>query len=131
MHNFHVPEDARLENLLEQVFEQQYQPDQAQLTRIHDRLLHTIKRQKPEKKPNKIPWWIVLLLVGGFASASWWAGKNVFNERIDKSDPVEPEQRYKSGGLEYKGQMNKQERQESDEITHDRDMNIIYQRESF
>jgi hypothetical protein len=38
---------------------------------------------------NKIPWWIVLLLAGSFATAAWWAGELLFNESLT-DDIVKP-----------------------------------------
>jgi len=74
-HRFSLPTEAEIENLIMQVYEFMPNPDQSRLSLIENKVLLKARRNKPKNKLNKTPWWIVLLLVGGFATAAWWVGE--------------------------------------------------------
>ncbi len=132
-HRFTLPTELELEELIIQVFENMTSADQSRLSVIESRLLHKAQRKK-EINLNKTPWWIVLLLVGGFATAAWWADKLFFEEQnveITKDLPVS------DGNIEAReSSMNstesyKYESENNNESYEDSESPIIYQRESF
>lgn len=73
-HNFPVPDEARLEHLINRMFVKLPVPEIIRLNRIEERLSRQLAINRPKYPVNKIPWWIVLLLTGGIATAAWWAG---------------------------------------------------------
>jgi len=75
MSKYPLPSDARLEHLIRESFDQMPGPQMARLEQIEQRLQTTLSRQPSCNKANKTPWWIVLLLTGGIATAAWWAGE--------------------------------------------------------
>jgi len=81
MHRFTMPTDAELETQIARVFESMPSADQAKLSMIESRLLQKARRDKSQKTLDKIPWWIVILLAGGFATAAWWAGDMYFDRQ--------------------------------------------------
>ncbi len=133
MNNFPLPDDSHLEKLIEQVFELNYRPEQEKLDRLEELLLLKIKRRKPVKKLNKTPWWIVLLLTGGLATAAWWAGdilidiqnKKVSEERVFSDNVIgnDMDKNVIDPGHENNN--------DNDESYENRESPVIYQRESF
>jgi hypothetical protein len=129
-----MPDERDLEYLVAQVFESMPSADQSKLSVIERRLLQKAMRNKRQNNLNKIPWWIVLILAGGFATAAWWAGdlfidkqsaENIdvqlySNDRVNEKQSEVNEVRTNSEG-------NEQEK----EIYENRNLPIIYQRESF
>lgn len=82
-HRFPLPTDAEIEKLITQVYEGMPNPDQSRLSLIESKLLQKARKNKSQKNLNKIPWWIVLLLAGGLATAAWLAGERWFgNEEV-------------------------------------------------
>ncbi len=129
-HRFPLPDDVRLEKLIEQVFLEQYSAEQEKLNRIEANLLRKIKQQKPVKKLNKMPWWIVLLLAGSFATAAWWAGENWFANEDDKQQQEELDFQHDSSQVLNSEQMNKEQQDVNENYQHT-DTPVIYQREEF
>jgi len=85
MARFPVPEEARLETLLREAYEFMPGPDMNRLEEIEARLLRAARR--PTRPPRAgLPWWAILLLIGGAATAAWWAGER-FGERGVMSIP--------------------------------------------
>lgn len=84
-HNYPLPTDSEMESLIVHVYESMPVPEQSRLSLIESKLLRGAKKSRSEKRLNKIPWWIVLVLAGGFASATWWAGEQWLGN-IDASD---------------------------------------------
>ena len=139
-HKFSMPDDNDLEYLIKQVFESMPDVDQSRLSMIENRLLQKARRDKPQKTLNKIPWWIVLLLAGGFATAAWWAGDLFFDKQ--ESEITDKQTVYSDKISERESSMNaakssteENEQDEQDEQNNetyeDRESPIIYQRESF
>ncbi len=133
-HRFALPTDAEIEKLITQVYESLPYPDQSRLSLIESSLLAKAKNNKSQNKLNKIPWWIVFVLAGSFATAAWWVGE-IF------SDAPVLNNNNQSAGInkrifEKRVESNKEEsvlteKSESDKYNEHEDSPIIYQRESF
>lgn len=74
MNKYPLPSDQRLELLIREAFEQMPGPDMRRVNQVQSRLARTAATSKPFKKPNTLPWWIVLVLTGGLVAAAWWVG---------------------------------------------------------
>jgi len=132
-HKFASVTEAELENLITQVFEKMPSADQSSLSVIESKLLLKAKRNK-EKKLNKIPWWIVLVLVGGFASAAWWAGELLIHRQNAEitDELLVPNNMTNERELNMNGTKTTTENKEQDNgIYEDNNSPIIYQRDSF
>lgn len=74
-HNIPAPETNDLETLIARAFDTVPGPDHLRMQSIRDALNHATTGTRSQKSLNKLPWWTVLLLTGGLATAGWWAGK--------------------------------------------------------
>ncbi|MBL1141731.1 MAG: hypothetical protein HND53_06830 [Proteobacteria bacterium] len=129
-HRFSLPTDAELEKLITQVYESMPSPDQSRLSLIESKLLQKARKNKDQNNLNKIPWWIVLLLAGGLATAAWWASEAVF----DKDDAIMEDEKHIFNEKLIDNQTKSNETEssiENNESYKDRDSPVIYQRESF
>ena len=131
-HRFPLPDDVRLEKLIEEVFMEQHSAEQEKLNRVEANLLRKIKRNNPVKKLNKMPWWFVLLLAGSFATAAWWTAeqlheKNGANNLIIESKSIAPIEQEK---IIMNGQGENKTEQEHHEINERDNSPVIYQREN-
>lgn len=130
---FPVPDEARLERLIAEALEQSPGPDLARIDRIGAQLARRRPLRDGPIGVNKIPWWIVLLLAGGMATAAWWAGERLFSppSRVDGNSPHEmkrpaeevPPQPHREGGQDEGEDGN----EEKDPLIYQREIN--YQRE--
>ncbi len=125
-----LPTDAEIEKLITQVYEGMPSPEQSRLSSIESQLLKNIKINK-EKNLNKIPWWIVLVLTGGFATAAWWAGEVWFINEDEKQQQEQLNLMNESRTGMNTEQQNKQELQKENESYQRGDTPVIYQREYF
>jgi len=134
MHKFPLPTDAEIENLITQVFESMPDAGQSRLSLIENRLLQKARRKKSQNNLNKIPWWIVLLLAGGFATAAWWAGELLISEQntILKDKPsVSRDKIIQTEPDKERSESNMQNIIQDNELHHENDSPIIYQREPY
>jgi hypothetical protein len=133
-HKFPIPTDAEIENLITQVYESMSIPDQSRLSLIESKLLRKARRNKPQNNLNKIPWWIVLLLAGGFASATWWAGE-LLNSRqntgIKDELPDVSDKMIMNKSIINNSEISAEEDIQNNEVYEGNDSPVIYQRESF
>lgn len=130
MHNFALPTELALEKLITQVYEDGRPADQTRLSIIESQILQKAIRNN-SKNLNKIPWWIVLILVGGFATAAWWAGgvyvdkENTHNQTVTSDKIGEAMNRENSDALNLENELQESKPYE------DSDSRVIYQRENF
>jgi hypothetical protein len=126
-HKFPLPSDTEIENLITRAYKDLPKPDSSRLSLIESNLLQQAKGKKSEKKLNKMPWWVVLLLTGGFATAAWWAGELFFDReemvKEVKQSAINPEIIDKRSGTNQTESEN-----DNREIV---ESPIIYQRENF
>ena len=86
-HDFSVPDEVRLGQLIVSVYKRMPEPEFARLNRIEERLARTLPRGTTRKKVNKTHWWIVLLLTGGLATAAWWVS-DVYNDNLQDNQTM-------------------------------------------
>lgn len=133
MSRFVVPSEPRLEQLIGEAYDLMPGPDMTRLAQIEGKLSRYLKTEKRISRLSKLPWWIVLLLVGGFASAAWWAGENWLHKR---TAPVPLERQQGSRQKEFmqnKPEQNKAQElhSETDKADEEDQSAVIYQRESY
>jgi len=133
MHNFALPTELALEKLITQVYEAADPIDQNKLSTIESQILQKAKRNNA-KNLNKIPWWIVLVLAGGFATAAWWVGDvlieaqdtEITNKQSPSSDNIRATE-----NRENNIRSESADEDAEDQTYDDHDSPIIYQRESY
>ena len=135
-HNFPVPDTEQLERLIFEVYDALHEPDMARLTRIEERLIRRLKTAGPRTSVNKLPWWIVLLLAGGFATAAWWTGEQWFKKSvpIPVEDHLKPADDIKGNvqGPDEPANKSKPDGQTEEQTSiEDNKSSVIYQRENF
>jgi len=110
-------------------------PQMARLEQIEQRLKPAMSKRTTDRTVNKMPWWAVLLLTGGFAAAAWWAGERI----MDRNNGTEEDSIFNV--IEHQSpdvnEMNT-ENTDSADSQHQQSMPapenespVIYQRESF
>ena len=134
-HNFAVPDETQLERLISKVYAAMPGPEQTQLNRIEEWLACAITLNKSRTHVNKIPWWIVLLLAGGFATAAWWAGERWFGgtEPVSLDNQLQPSEKEKMMGhtLDKPGMKSDADGPPEKQMPEDNKSSVIYQRENF
>jgi cytoskeletal protein RodZ len=135
MSKYPLPSDDRLEQLIRESFEHMPGPQMARLEQIEQRLKPAMSKRTTDRTVNKMPWWAVLLLTGGFAAAAWWAGERI----MDRNNGTEEDSIFNV--IEHQSpdvnEMNT-ENTDSADSQHQQSMPapenespVIYQRESF
>ena len=132
-HKFTPTTDIGLEKLITRAFESMSEAEQSRLSLIESRVLRETGKNK-QKKLNKMPWWIVLLLAGGFATAAWWAGELIFDKQnIEISDkPAVSSDKIGNKQFELnRDEPQTEQNEQENKVYEEKDSPIIYQRESF
>jgi len=125
-HNYQPPTESEMENLITQVYKSLPNPDKSRLSLIESKLLQKARKNKSQKNLNKIPWWIVLILAGGFVSAAWRASDLFFDKQLhlnNKITEIQPNTNDAKPNIEYNVENNRSNENENSPI--------IYQRELF
>lgn len=131
MSRFPLPSEHRLEELIRESFELSAGPDMSRLNQLEQRLIRKLPAPQTRKKMNTLPWWFVLLLTGGLAAATWWAGERIMNRDNRNSEtpgPVETEQLERNNGSDENNSENASQVQEPEAFI-ERESPLIYQRE--
>ena len=131
-HNFPVPDEVRLERLMVSVYERMPRAEITRLNRIEERLARKLLAVRPRRKVNTIPWWIVLLLAGGLATAAWWAGERWLGTSTPLSNEtplIDPGMGIAPGHDSVKADTNAEPGEQT--TTRDGKSPVIYQRENF
>ena len=132
-HRFPLPTDAELESLVTQAFESMPQADQVKLSFIENQLLQKARRNKRQKNLNKIPWWIVFILAGSFATAAWWTGEQIFDRRSTdiKVNKLQSDDKIINQYQDMNKQGSKPKQNDEKKDYENKESQIIYQREEF
>ena len=128
-HNFPVPEDGELENLITGVLARLPAADPDRLAGLESRILHAASGRETARRSNKLPWWLVLLLAAGVATAAWWSGETGFMKKTEFKG---------SAGRQAAGEANAvqnetrdfPERHDVDLVPQQADSPVIYRREN-
>lgn len=132
-HDFPVPDTERLESLLVQVFSAMQEAEPAHLNRLEERLVRRLPTGERQKKPNKIPWWIVLLLGGSVAVAGWyvteWSGSS--NDMGSRSTSLSNATGASGPGDDQPKELDRIIKKENTETQKQKDSPVIYQRGSY
>ncbi len=74
-HKVPVPEIETLESLIAPACDALPGPDPERMRAIRDGMNLAFVRTGSQKTVNRLPWWVVLLITGGLATAGWWAAE--------------------------------------------------------
>jgi|LWDU01.1.fsa_nt_gi hypothetical protein len=132
-HRFSLPTEAEMENLIVQVYESLPNPDKSRLSLIESKLLHKARKNKDQKNLNKMPWWIVLILAGGFASAAWWAGEQLPGRQDEETilNELQSGDKIINKYQDMNEQAKKLKQNDEQRVYENKDSPIIYQREVY
>ena len=81
MSGFPLPPESRLEALLGEAFEFMPGPDMQRLAEIEARVLRGARGPAKSRRAG-LPWWALLLLAGGTATAAWWAAERLGERNV-------------------------------------------------
>jgi hypothetical protein len=128
---FPVPEESRLAQLIKEAHDFLPGPDMARLEQIEGRLAGQLKPGKRAGGPNRLPWWIVLLLVSGFAAAAWWTGVQWLGGEPAPSGAPRQSLEKQSETAKPAPDKARELHDEAGEAEEEESSPVIYQRESF
>ena len=131
MSRFPLPDDVTLERLIKESCEYMPGPDMARFAQLEQRLNRHPVEKVNNKSTNKLFWWIVLFITGGFAWAAWWTNSYFSDEPTNVPQSVENSTSVIQHNNVSTDVITGKEQTEDSETVRSVKSPVIYQREGF